>query len=120
MIRRPPRSTLFPYTTLFRSVFAAGLATLAAQTSRESIAIDPDDIAGIVSSTKGPEAGVWVIAETNDLPTKFVRIVVTDDGGQYLLPDLPQASYRAWARGYGLVNSAKVRASPGKLSNLTA
>src|SRR3989475_10097374 len=26
MIRRPPRSTLFPYTTLFRSVFAAGAA----------------------------------------------------------------------------------------------
>src|SRR5688572_31996537 len=24
MIRRPPRSTLFPYTTLFRSVFGAG------------------------------------------------------------------------------------------------
>src|SRR3712207_8626376 len=24
MIRRPPRSTLFPYTTLFRSVFVAG------------------------------------------------------------------------------------------------
>src|SRR5258705_3855403 len=24
MIRRPPRSTLFPYTTLFRSVFLAG------------------------------------------------------------------------------------------------
>src|SRR5256885_12709945 len=26
MIRRPPRSTLFPYTTLFRSVFAGGVA----------------------------------------------------------------------------------------------
>src|SRR2546429_5157590 len=26
MIRRPPRSTLFPYTTLFRSVYAAALA----------------------------------------------------------------------------------------------
>src|SRR5206468_2527526 len=101
-------------------VFAAGLATLAAQTSRDSIAIDPDDIAGIVSSTKGPEAGVWVIAETNDLPTKFVRIVVTDDRGRYLLPDLPKASYRVWVRGYGLVDSAKVQASPGKLLNLTA
>src|SRR2546430_13116945 len=27
MIRRPPRSTLFPYTTLFRSVTAVGVAT---------------------------------------------------------------------------------------------
>src|SRR2546430_9968293 len=28
MIRRPPRSTLFPYTTLFRSYFAAPRVTL--------------------------------------------------------------------------------------------
>src|SRR5258708_14771022 len=28
MIRRPPRSTLFPYTTLFRSVFVAALVGL--------------------------------------------------------------------------------------------
>ena len=28
MIRRPPRSTLFPYTTLFRSVFLVGLEVL--------------------------------------------------------------------------------------------
>jgi hypothetical protein len=90
------------------------------QTSRETIAIDPDDIAGIVSSAKGPEAGVWVIAETTDLPTKFVRIVVTDDRGRYLVPDLPKANYRVWVRGYGLVDSAKVQASPGKLLNLTA
>src|SRR5689334_24194573 len=27
MIRRPPRSTLFPYTTLFRSAFVRGLYT---------------------------------------------------------------------------------------------
>src|SRR5438105_9354233 len=34
MIRRPPRSTLFPYTTLFRSSRASALARLAADTSR--------------------------------------------------------------------------------------
>src|SRR2546422_6978777 len=28
MIRRPPRSTLFPYTTLFRSIAKAGMAAL--------------------------------------------------------------------------------------------
>src|SRR2546429_10027705 len=28
MIRRPPRSTLFPYTTLFRSPFILGIATM--------------------------------------------------------------------------------------------
>ncbi|PYR34207.1 MAG: hypothetical protein DMF90_18025, partial [Acidobacteria bacterium] len=49
------------------------------------IALDPDDIGGTVTSSKGPEAGVWVIAETTELPTKFVRIVVSDDQGRYVL-----------------------------------
>src|SRR5256885_13576982 len=34
MIRRPPRSTLFPYTTLFRSRFGYGLEDLARQFDR--------------------------------------------------------------------------------------
>jgi len=102
------------------ALFAASLATLAGQTPRGSIAIDPDDIAGVVTSAKGPEAGVWVIAETSDLATKFVRIVVTDDRGRYLLPDLPRANYRVWVRGYGLVDSPKVQAAPGKALDLTA
>src|SRR4051812_23738025 len=71
-------------------------------------AIDPDDIGGVVTSSKGPEAGVWVIAETNDLPTRFIKIVVTDDMGRYVVPDLPRASYRVWVRGYGLVDSKPV------------
>jgi hypothetical protein len=65
-----------------------------------------EDIAGTVTSTKGPEAGVWVIAETTDLPTKLIKIVVTDDRGRYLLPDLPPANYTVWVRGYGLVDSS--------------
>ena len=60
-------------------------------------------------SSKGPEAGVWVIAETRDLPTKFRKIVVTDDAGRYMLPDLPKATYNVWVRGYGLVDSMPVR-----------
>src|SRR5215203_7110308 len=80
-----------------------------------AIPIDSDDIAGVVTGPRGPEAGVWVIAETSDLPTRFVRIVVTDDGGRYLVPDLPKASYRVWTRGYGLVDSPKVESSPGTL-----
>ena len=44
-----------------------------------------DEIGGVVSSAKGPEAGVWVIAETTELPTRFAKIVVTDDQGRYLL-----------------------------------
>ena len=79
-----------------------------------------NDIGGVVTGPRGPEAGVWVIAETNDLPTKFVRIVVTDDQGRYLIPDLPKASYSVWVRGYGLVDSPKSKSAGGQTLNLTA
>jgi hypothetical protein len=85
-----------------------------------TIPIDSDDIAGVVTSAKGPEAGVWVIAETHDLPTRFARMVVSDDRGRYLLPDLPKANYDVWVRGYGLVDSPKVKSAPGKMLNLKA
>jgi len=74
----------------------------------------------VVTSSKGAEAGVWVIAETTDLPTKFRKIVVTDDAGRYLLPELPAATYKVWVRGYGLVDSKAVEATPGKTLALTA
>jgi hypothetical protein len=76
--------------------------------------VHAENIRGTVSGAKGPEAGVWVIAETTDLPTKFTRIVVTDDKGRYLIPDLPEANYSVWVRGYGLVDSPKLRAKPGQ------
>jgi len=92
----------------------------AVQPAGQPVRVDPDDIGGVVTGPNGPEAGVWVIAETTDLPTKFVRIVVTDERGRYLLPDLPKAGYRVWVRGYGLVDSPQVQAAPGKVLNLTA
>jgi hypothetical protein len=102
-------------------VAAAALALgLAGARQADSVAIDADDIGGVVTSTKGPEAGVWVIAETRDLPTKFARIVVTDDRGRYVIPDLPKANYEVWVRGYGLVDSKHVKSSPGSHLNLTA
>jgi hypothetical protein len=73
-----------------------------------------------VRGSSGPEAGVWVIAETTDLPTRFARMVVTDDQGRYVIPDLPKANYKVWVRGYGLVDSAKVDSAPGKILDLTA
>jgi hypothetical protein len=79
-----------------------------------------DELAGRVTGANGPEAGVWVIAETRDLPTKFARIVVTDDAGRYLVPDLPKAEYEVWVRGYGLVDSPKVKARAGQTLELTA
>jgi len=85
-----------------------------------AIRIADNDLGGIVSGANGPEAGVWVIAETMDLPTQFTKVVVTDDRGRYLIPDLPKANYKVWVRGYGLIDSPKVEALPGKLLNLTA
>jgi hypothetical protein len=90
------------------------------QNNGAAVQIDSDDLGGVVTGANGPEAGVWVIAETTDLPTKFVKIVVTDDSGRYVVPDLPKANYDVWVRGYGLVDSAKVQADPGKILNLTA
>ena len=103
------------------AVLAATLVwTEAHQVQGDPVAVDNDDIGGVVSGPNGPEAGVWVIAETTDLPTRFVRIVVTDDRGRYVVPDLPNANYNVWVRGYGLVDSPKVQASPGRTLNLTA
>jgi len=84
------------------------------------IEIDGNDIAGVVASENGVEAGVWVIAETEDFATRFARIVVTDDSGRYVVPDLPDADYALWVRGYGLADSAKVAAVPGTIVGLSA
>jgi len=82
--------------------------------------VGASDIGGVVSGTNGPEAGVWVIAETTGLPTKFAKIVVTDDQGRYLIPELPAADYTIWVRGYGLVDSVKLTAKPGQTLNHTS
>ena len=95
-------------------------AVSAGQVGGPAIAMDADDISGVVTGPRGPEAGVWVIAETTDLPTRLIKTVVTNDQGRYLLPDLPKATYDVWVRGYGLVDSAKVKATPGKAQNFTA
>ena len=86
----------------------------------QSVKINNHDIGGVVSSPHGPEAGVWVIAETRDLATRYTKMVVTDDKGRYVVPDLPQAHYKVWVRGYGLIDSPMVNADPGKQLNLTA
>ena len=100
---------------------AASLVAVAPrQAAGPAVALDKDDLGGTVTGPKGPEAGVWVIAETTELPTRFAKIAVTDDGGRYVLPDLPPVNYQVWVRGYGLVDSPKVSATPGKQLNLTA
>src|SRR5690242_2038969 len=99
---------------------AATLGGVRAAQENKTVKVGAADIGGVVTSSKGPEAGVWVIAETTDLPRKFVRIVVTDDRGRYLVPDLPKANFNVWVRGYGLVDSEKVNCAPGKTLNLKA
>ena len=118
MPRHAIAATLLIAAVLFA---AAGRAPLDAQQRTDpAIGIGAADLGGVVTSANGPEAGVWVIAETTELPTKYVKIVVTDDRGRYVLPDLPKATYSVWVRGYGLVDSRKVRTVPGKTLDLTA
>ena len=108
------------YSNLIRgSILIAALIFNGAAWAQE-IAIDDDDIGGVVSGPNGPEAGVWVIAETKDFQTRYIKAVVTDDQGRYVLPDLPSANYDIWVRGYGLVDSPKSRSGPGKYLNLVA
>jgi len=102
-------------------LFSVLLMALAWATgSQAQVAIDGDDIGGIVTGPNGPEAGVWVIAETDEFDTFYAKIVVTDDMGRYVVPDLPDANYDIWVRGYGLVDSDKVSANPGDAVDLDA
>ena len=101
-------------------VIAAMTALWLGVAATAQTALDADDIGGVVRSPSGPEAGVWVIAETDDFDTRFRKIVVTDDAGRYVLPDLPDAGYDVWVRGYGLRDSEPVAARPGDSLDLDA
>ena len=100
--------------------FSASVSAPASAQQAAAVTIDNDDIGGVVTGPQGPEAGVWVIAETTDLPTRYIKSVVTDDQGRYVIPDLPVANYQVWVRGYGLVDSPKRRAKPGQTINHAA
>ena len=102
------------------ALLAVAVVSSRADEAGPAIDIGDSDIGGVVTGPSGPEAGVWVIAETRDLATKFAKVVVTDERGRYVVPDLPKANYSLWVRGYGLVDLAKVQSSPGNLVNLTA
>ena len=118
MISHPARSRLLVPVSLV--LLAGTIAACSRASGSEPPDVGQDDIGGVVRGESGPEAGVWVIAETDDLPTKFARIVVTDEEGRYLVPDLPPAQYEVWVRGYGLVDSPKQAAKPGTVLDLQA
>src|SRR5215207_6393152 len=101
-------------------ILIASVIIAACTTATKEVSIGNKDIGGTVTGPNGPEAGVWVIAETFDLPTRFAKIVVTDDNGQYLLPELPKANYKIWVRGYGLIDSPRKDAKPGSNIDVSA
>ena len=99
----------------------AVLAAAPGAAQRQAPSTEPGDLRGVVRSPAGPEAGVWVIAETDDLDTLFRKIVVTGDDGRFLVPELPAAAaYRVWIRGYGLADSEPVIARAGETLTLEA
>ena len=105
---------------VYLSVPAIAIAAFLAATAASAQSISKHDIGGVVTGPHGPEAGVWVIAETHDLPTRYAKMVVTDERGRYVVPDLPKGNYDVWVRGYGLIDSPKVKSEPGQHLNLTA
>ena len=94
-------------------LLVAGVAVWTTTATARQAEMSDGVITGTVTSDSGPEAGVWVIAETEELETKFAKIVVTDDDGNFVLPQMPDAAYDVWVRGYGLVDSEKVSISTG-------
>jgi hypothetical protein len=102
------------------SAIAIAIFLAAAPVPVNAQTISKNDIGGVVAGPHGPEAGVWVIAETHDTPTRFAKMVVTDDRGRYVVPDLPKGKYDVWVRGYGLIDSPRVKSEPGQHLNLTA
>src|SRR4029077_2628018 len=113
------RSSFGLYAAAIAALVIAGCGPLAAQ-QKAALSVAPDAIGGRGTGPNGPEAGVWVIAETTDLPTKYAKMVVTDDSGQFVIPQLPEAKFKIWVRGYGLIDSDKQDAAPGKTIDLTA
>lgn len=118
---RPRGMLYFAMAFGISALFAVAMAVVGdGPFAQPSAASQDNALSGTVSGPNGPEAGVWVIAETTALPTRFIRIVVTDDEGRYVIPDLPEASYQVWVRGYGLVDSPKIVATPGRTLDLAA
>ncbi len=115
LIRNAGSLLLYTHYLLIASVFI-----VACSPGSKDVMVGKNNIGGTVTGASGPEAGVWVIAETFDLPTRFAKIVVTDDAGRYLIPELPEAKYKIWVRGYGLIDSPKKDAKPGSTVDLDA
>ena len=111
---------LFSTTVIAAVILRSAFPAAAQQGTAEAVRIDSDDLGGVVTGAKGPEAGVWVIAETR----LSAHVILQDrrDGRPRPLPGArpSKGEYDVWVRGYGLVDSPKVKATPGKMLNLKA
>src|SRR5262249_52023156 len=85
-MRRTRQSYLNSAAAIAVAAFVAMPLTVHAQGAGQAVAIDNDDIGGVVTGPNGPAAGVWEIAEARDPPTRLTRGVVTDDQGRAVLP----------------------------------
>src|SRR2546429_9280996 len=72
MIRRPPRSTLFPYTTLFRSPGEAWLPLRAALLAREAHAFRQH--AAAQGSAAGPQGGLLPVLRGHAMPEPLLKV----------------------------------------------
>src|SRR3712207_8125089 len=68
MIRRPPRSTLFPYTTLFRSVLWSVVAIAVVATPPEAGANIGAGLIGLLALTTSIVAAVLLIKAADSTP----------------------------------------------------
>jgi hypothetical protein len=73
------RAHEFTEAELHHSVAGCALGLLTGEgAALGEAAVAADEIRGTVQSAHGAEAGVWVIAETQDFQTRFAKIVVTE------------------------------------------
>src|SRR2546423_15044759 len=72
MIRRPPRSTLFPYTTLFRSGAGSGCSTVYSKPSWQKDKGCAKRTVGDVSADASPATGVAAYAPTGQYTSAWL------------------------------------------------
>src|SRR3712207_8193046 len=106
MIRRPPRSTLFPYTTLFRSELHDGRKVFPARRSAPevvavdgvSLRVEAGEFAGVVRPSGSGKSTLVRLVNLLERPTSGS---VTVEGR--VLSELPDDQVRAARRSIGMV-----------------
>src|SRR2546430_8267043 len=103
MIRRPPRSTLFPYTTLFRSprmnhprgsLFLLAVVCVVGAAQAQVVT---SNLQGVVTDPTGAVVANAVITATN-VETAVHRTATTNGEGFYRFNLLPRGSYEVKAQ----------------------